>query len=271
MALKILKIIFVLIAGLYILILVLAFTFQDKFIFFPQKLDKDYRYNLSDNDKEVFIPTSDGNLINGILYHRPDNQYVVLYFHGNGGSLDSWQMISEEILPQNCDLLVIDYRGYGKSTGSFSEKGFYDDAHSAYSFLIKEGYNPGQIIAYGRSLGTGVATELATTEKVKALILESPYTSFPALAAEKMPYLLPGLFMRYKLNTLKRAGQLKVPVLILHGTDDELIPCSNSQKIYAAITSPKKLLLIAGGGHNNLSRFPGHFEGIRNFISSLPK
>ena len=269
MGLKVLKISLLVVAGLYILLLVVAYAFQDKLIFFPQPLDKNYRYQLTGNDKEVFIPTSDGNMVNGILFHRPENKSVVLYFHGNGGSLDSWQMTSEDILSLNCDLLIIDYRGYGKSTGSFSEKGFYDDAHSAYRFLINSGYTPEQIIVYGRSLGTGVATELATTEKVKALILESPYTSFPAIAAEKMPYLLPGLLMRYRLNTLKRAGQIKIPVLLLHGTDDELIPCSHSQKIYEAISSSKKLILVRGGGHNNLSQFTEYNDGLRNFISSL--
>ena len=268
---KILKIIFALFLGLYILVLVLAFAFQDKLIFFPQPLDKSYRYNLTGDDKEVFIPTSDGNLINGILFHRPGNQNVILYFHGNGGSLDSWQMTGEQILPLNCDLLIIDNRGYGKSTGAFSEKGFYDDAHSAYRYLIQSGYQPNQIIAYGRSLGTGIATELATTEKVKALILESPYTSLPDVAGEKMSWLLPKLLLRYRLNTLARAPKLNVPVLIIHGAQDELIPCAQGQRIYAAISSPKKLLLIAGGGHNNLSEFKEHFEGIRSFIGSLPK
>ena len=269
MAWKVLKISLLVVAGLYILLLIAAYAFQDKLIFFPQPLNRNYRYQLTDSDKEVFISTSDGNMVNGILFHRPGNKNVVLYFHGNGGSLDSWQMTGENILPLNCDLLIIDYRGYGKSTGSFSEKGFYDDAHSAYRFLINSGYTPDQIIAYGRSLGTGVAAELATTEKVKALILESPYTSFPAIAAEKMPYLLPGLLMRYRLNTLKRAGQIKIPVLILHGTDDELIPCAHSRKIYDALPAPKKLILIKGGGHNNLNQFAEHNEEIKNFFSSL--
>jgi pimeloyl-ACP methyl ester carboxylesterase len=185
--------------------LILAFTFQNNLIFFPQPLDKDYRYNLTDSDKEVFIPTSDGCLINGILFRRPANKNVVLYFHGNGGSLDSWQATGDEMLQHNCDLLIIDYRGYGKSTGKFSEKGFYDDAHSAYRFLIASGYQPNQIIAYGRSLGTGIATELATTEKIKALILESPYTSLPALASEKMPYLFPGLIVALPAKYIKKS------------------------------------------------------------------
>jgi len=266
---KILNVIFFVFTGLYILVLILAFFLQDKLLFFPAAIDKDYKYALTSNDREVFIPSSDGNTINGILYKRPGNKYVVLYFHGNGGSLDMWQTASDYILPLNCDLLIIDYRGYGKSTGTFSEQGFYDDAHAAYQFLLQNGYTPDQIIACGRSLGTGVAAQLASTEKVKALVLISPYTSLPDIAAEKMPFLLPKLLIRYQVNTLKIAPELKVPVLILHGTNDLTIPYSHAQKIYAAIKAPKKLVLIEGGGHNNLNDYAEHDKGVREFLNSL--
>ncbi len=268
---KVLKVICTTVLLLYILVLVLVYAYQDKLLFFPQHLDKNFRYAaLTENDQEVFVQTGDGKLINGILYRRPGNQNIVLYFHGNAGALDSWQEISDEILRLGCDLLIMDYRGYGKSEGTFSEQGFYEDAHAAYKFLMKEGYKPSQIIVYGRSLGTGVATELAVTEPTKALILESPYTSMVDIANEKMPYLLPKLLLRYRLNTFERASQLKVPVLIIHGSQDELIPCQHGQKIYGAVLSAKKLLLIPGGEHNNLAAFPGHFTGLQDFIYSLP-
>jgi uncharacterized protein len=266
---KILKGLLLVLVVIYCLVLLAAYTLQDKLLFFPDRLDKNYRYNLSDSDKEVFIRTSDNIMINGILYRRPGNGNVILYFHGNGGSLNSWQDISTEILDLNADLLLIDYRGYGKSEGSFSEKGFYTDADAAYKYLLQNGYQPNQIIVYGRSIGTGIAVQLALTQKIKALILESPYTSLPNLAAEKMPYLLPGLLLKYKLNTLKRAPELKEPVLVIHGTVDELIPLKHGQQVFDAIISTKRLLLIEGGGHNNLSQFPEHDEGIKSFIKSL--
>ncbi len=266
---KVLKVIFILLGSFYLLILIAAFFLQHKLLFFPSHVEKNYQYNLTPGDKEVFITTEDGNSINGILYQRPGNKNVILYFHGNGGSLDLWQTASEEILALNCDLLIIDYRGYGKSTGSFSEKGFYDDAHSAYRFLLQNGYSPDQIIVCGRSLGSGVAAQLAHTEKVKALILQSPYTSLPDVAAEKMPYLLPRLLISYQLNTLKIAPDLKVPVLILHGTNDEVIPSSHGQKIYDAVKAPRKLVLIKGAGHNDLDHYSQHAKAADEFIKGL--
>ncbi len=267
---KAIKVVVVIVAITYAIVLLLAYVFQDSLIFYPQKLSSNYHYQLTGNDKEVFISTADGEVINGILFNRPGNRHVVLYFHGNGGSLDSWQQTGAQILALGCDLLIIDYRGYGKSTGSFSEKGFYRDANAAYKFLIQSGYSPGQVIAYGRSLGTGVATQLAIDQKVAGLILESPYTSLGAVAAEKMPYLFPGLLLKYKLNTLAKAPQLKVPTLIIHGSADELIPCSQGQQLYNVIKAPKKLVLINGGGHNNLGMFNEHAECISDFISSIP-
>ena len=257
------------IVALYLLVLIAAFLFQNKLLFFPVKLTPGYAYKLSNQDKEVFLKTSDEENVSGILFHRPGNQKVILYFHGNAGALDTWQNTGDDILPLHCDLFIIDYRGYGKSTGTFSEEGFYKDALAAYQFLIQSGYQPNQIIVYGRSLGTGIAMQLAVTQKTGALILESPYCSLPALAAEKMPYLLPQLLLRYKLNTLKRAAELKVPALVIHGKDDDLIPVEQGIQVFNAVTTPKKLLLIEGGGHNDLDRFPQHFDGIKDFLLTL--
>lgn len=268
---KSLRVILFIITGLYLAVLIVAFLLQDRLIFFPRPLDKDYRFSLTSEDEEVFITTTDGNTINGLLYKRPGNKNVVLYFHGNGGSLDMWQTASDKILPLGCDLLIIDYRGYGKSTGTFSESGFYDDAHSAYKFLLQNGYRPDQVVVCGRSLGTGIATELASTEQVKALVLISPYTSLANIATERMPYLLPGLLIKYRLNTLKIIENVKVPVLVIHGTNDISIPYAHGQKVYEAIKAPKKLVSIEGAGHSNLDDYTELNKGALEFIGSLPE
>ncbi|HXB11476.1 MAG TPA: alpha/beta hydrolase, partial [Bacteroidia bacterium] len=246
--------------------------FQEKLIFFPQKLPYDYRYNISPEDKEVFIKVSDGDTINGILYTRPGNKNVFLYFHGNAGALDSWQELSSELLPLNCNLLIIDYRGYGKSTGVFSEKGFYLDAEAAYNYLLANGYTADKIIPFGRSLGTGVAVNLALEKPVKALILESPYMSITKLANQQFPYLFPWLLLKYTFDSYGKLSteKLDVSVLIIHGDNDELIPCEHAKELYAAIKEDKKkLILIHGGGHNNLSSFPEHNKAIGEFLSTL--
>ncbi|MDB5283096.1 MAG: alpha/beta hydrolase [Bacteroidota bacterium] len=253
----------------YALVLILIYIFQDKMIFYPEKLPLNFKYNLSPLDTEVFIKTIDGVNINGILYRRPGNKYVILYFHGNAGSLGGWQDVSNEILALNSDLLIIDNRGYGKSEDSFSEKGFYEDGRAALRFLISAGYKADQVILYGRSLGTGIASELAITENVKGLILETPYTSLKDLANERMSYFLPSLLMQYNFNTLQNASKFSVPTLILHGSKDDLIPFSHSQKIYDAIAGKKKLVLIEGGKHNNLNTYPEHQQALSDFLNSL--
>jgi fermentation-respiration switch protein FrsA (DUF1100 family) len=259
----------VVLLSLYVLVLIAAYFFQEKLMFFPQKLPANYQYSLGPNDKEVFIKTSDGETINGILFTKPGNSRIVLYFHGNGGALDSWQDVWPKLYPMNCNLLVIDYRGYGKSTGKFSEEGFYKDAEASYDYLTSNGYSADNIIIYGRSLGTGIAIDLALHRKAKAIILESPYSSIEEIANEKFPYLFPSLYIKYVFNSLAKAPQLSIPVLIFHGDHDELISYRHAEKLYAAINSKKTLVIIKGGGHNNLSSFPEHHDAMVNFLSTL--
>ncbi|MFN8285321.1 MAG: alpha/beta fold hydrolase [Chitinophagales bacterium] len=265
---KTLKIALLVVVVLYLLVLLATYLLQEKIIFPAEPLRKDYPFNLTAEDREVFIAKPNGDKINGILYKRAGNKGVVLYLHGNAGHLSSWQHMAPEILEHKKDLLLIDYGGYGKSEGKFSEEGFYTDGKAAYNFLLTEGYKPEDIIIYGRSIGTGIATQLATTQKTGGLILESPYCSIPALGREKMPFLLPGLLLKYQFNNLEKAPGIKVPVLILHGTDDSLIPAEHGKKLYAAFTTVKTLVLIPGGHHNDLSEFPEKAAALQAFLSS---
>ncbi len=265
---KTLKIVLLVIALLYLLVLLATYLLQEKIIFPAEQLRKDYPFDLTAEDREVFIAKPNGAKLNGILYKREGNKGVVLYLHGNAGNLMSWQHMAQEILVHQKDLLLIDYSGYGKSEGSFSEEGFYEDGHAAFKFLVQQGYQQSGIILYGRSIGSGIATQLAVSEQAGGLILESPYCSITQLGKEKMPYLLPGLLLKYQFNNLEKAPRIKVPVLILHGTDDSLIPVEHGQKLYSAITSQKTLILIPGGHHNDLSEFPEKAAALQAFLSS---
>lgn len=245
-----------------------VFLFQGNLLFYPTPLSMDYRFNLGENGEEIFLETEDHERINALYFFKPRSKSVVLYFHGNGGSLDSWQTLAPDFLKLNLNLMIIDYRGYGKSTGSFSEKGFYRDAEAAFGFLLqKKNYSENQIILFGRSIGSGVATEMAVRHPhVKALILETPFTRLVDLAQEKMPWTLPHLFLRFRFNNLSRLKKLSVPLLIIHGTDDEIIPYSNGQELFESYRGPKEFLSIKGGNHNNLSDFTEHDLGIERFL-----
>jgi len=256
-------------AGAVAVGLVLGYAMIDRFIFYPEKLPGDFSYHLKPEDRELFVETQDGEQINGILFKSKENRGVMLYFHGNAGSLSSWQYVAEDIVPKGYDLLVIDYRGYGKSTGKITEEGFYLDAEACYAELLSMGYGPDKIILYGRSLGTGVAIEMATRKSTSALVLESPFTSLPELASHLIPIPIPTFYIPYKFDSLAKAPGIKVPSLVLHGDEDELIPPEMGRKVHDALGGPKRFVSIRGGGHNNLSDFPEYHEALKKFIEEV--
>ena len=252
----------------YAIILILIYLFQEKMIFYPGKLPQDYKYNLSNIDQEVFIKCTDGVEISGVLYDNNGSK-VILYFHGNAGDLSTWQYVSGDFKRMGVDLLIVDYRGYGKSSGNLSESGLYQDALSSYNFLKDHGYASKDIIIYGRSLGTGVASKLAAQRDHAALILETPYLSFVKLANEKMPFVFPGLLLRYRFDNISNLKSVQSPTLFIHGDRDELIPESHSRRLFKAANELKDLLIIENGHHNDLSTFPIFEEKLRSFIINL--
>lgn len=252
---------------IYINILGLSYYFQDKFIFFPQKLAANFNFQLPPYANELTLTTKDGTKINAIFYHHAKNKKIIIYFHGNAGSLADWKNVSEELPQTEYNLLIIDYRGYGKSEGTFSETGLYADGEAAYDYAKKLGYSDQQIIFYGRSLGAGVAVEMALRHPVSGLILETPFTSITALAWKHYWYLLPNLFLRYEFNNLNKVSHLTMPVLLLHGDEDELISLSHSLELNKQIRSEHTLVVIPKGGHNNLSSFSLYQTAVNHFLS----
>jgi fermentation-respiration switch protein FrsA (DUF1100 family) len=251
---NLLKILACLIVVLYFVVIVVLFVYQARLIFYPGKLPRNFIFKLGDKDKEIFLETSDHEEIHALYYEggRPE---VILYFHGNAGDLSGWQFVSEDFTVHDYNFLIIDYRGYGKSTGTLSEEGLYADADAAYEFLISKGFAAQQIIVYGRSIGSGVAVDLASRYPVKGLILESPYSSLSKLANEKLPFLFPSLYLRFRFNNLEKIKKVKGPVILLHGGNDSLIPSSHSERLLKKITSKKKLIIIREGSHNDLNSF----------------
>jgi fermentation-respiration switch protein FrsA (DUF1100 family) len=243
------------------------FSLQEYLIFSPEKLPLGFDYDLMPDEEEFFLQTPDMQSINSILCKVENSKGIILYFHGNKGSLRTWKTENVYLKKFGYDILMIDFRGYGKSTGSFSEKGIYLDAETAYAFAIKRGYAPEQILIYGRSLGTGIASLLALRHPAKALILEAPYTSMLQMAKLKYPLLFPYIFLSYKFDTIGRAASLKLPVLLIHGKMDKTIPYVHSEKIYKALKTDKKLLLLPEADHNGSSLFPEYFDTITSFIS----
>ncbi|MBT1686094.1 alpha/beta hydrolase [Dawidia soli] len=258
-----LKILAYSVIALYILVALLLYIFQRKLIFYPGKMARNTNLNLSSHQHEVFLEARDYETIHA-LYCEGTRPEVILYFHGNAGDLSGWKFVTEDFSALGYAVLIIDYRGYGKSTGQISEQGMYADGEAAYEYLTKELHIlPQNILVYGRSIGSGVAVEVATRYLVRGLVLESPYTSLSALANEKVPFFFPSLYLRFRFNNLHKITSLTCPVVLLHGTQDELIPPTHSQRLLNAIQTKKKLILVKGGGHNDLGSFPEYAQFLQ--------
>lgn len=233
---------------------------QENLIFFPEILPTDYKYAFSAPFEEVTVPV-EGAVINAVHFKSPNAKGVILYFHGNAGSLRTWGDVARDFTAQGYDMLIPDYRGFGKSTGSISnEKLLLADGLAVYGYL-KESYPESRIIVYGRSIGTGVATFVARSGKPRMLILESPFLSLTDLASYHYPFLPKGLislFLKYPFRTDLWIPEVACPVYLIHGTRDDIIPFDASAGLERLIKSPHKLIRIEGGGHNNLSDYSAY-------------
>lgn len=248
---------------IFLVLIILLFVLQTRLLFHPGRLSGDYKFKLPSGAEEVFLKTSDGETLNGLLFTETAPE-VILYFHGNAGDLSGWQYVAEDFKHLGFNFFIFDYRGYGKSTGEISEKGIYLDAEACYRYLIHRGFDPENIIIYGRSIGAGAAVHLASSQKCRGLVLESAFSSLPALANEKMPLLFPSLYLRYRFDNIKKIRSVSCPVILLHGSDDTLVPPSHSQKLFDAFPGKKEIIIVDKGAHNDLHAFERYEKFLRD-------
>lgn len=239
---------------------------QEKILFLPTTLAQDYQYDFRYPYEELFFETADDVSINAIHFKVENPKGVILYFHGNAGDLSRWGIVGEHFVSLNYDVLIMDYRGYGKSTGKLSEQGFYNDAEYCYDYLLKS-YSEEDILVYGRSLGTGVATYIASKHKPKQLILETPYYSILDVAKLRFPIFPVTALLRYEFPSNEFITTVNCPILMFHGTNDKVIPYSSAQKLESVAPQDQmSFVTIEGGGHNNLISFDMYKEGIKALL-----
>ena len=200
--------------------------------------------------EDISLTTPDNETLHGWYVPAADSAGVVLFFHGNAGNI-SHRLDSIEIFHElGLDVLIIDYRGYGRSSGSPSERGTYTDAQTAWDYLVdKRGIAPGRIVMFGRSLGGAVASWLAARTTPAAVILESCFTSGPEMAARLYPFLPARLITRLKFPVRAYVTQISSPLLVVHSRQDEIIPFDMGEAVFAAAPGPKQMLEISGD-HN---------------------
>ena len=189
---------------------------------------------------------------------------VVIYFHGNGAALRERAARFAKLVSDGTGLVALSYRGYGGSTGSPSEAGLIADANATYDFAVAR-YPADRLVAWGESLGTGVAVALAAEHPVGRLILESPFTSAAAVGAEVYPYLPVRLLMRDQFRSDERIANVTVPVLVLHGVRDAIVPIKFGERLFALIKGPKKFVRIPEGNHSDLDSYGG-LAAIQDFL-----
>jgi hypothetical protein len=201
--------------------------------------------------EEIVLDTADGERV--IVWHMPPRgaQPVVLYFHGNGGALRYRVERFRALTADGSGLVALSYRGYGGSSGSPTEPGLLADAAAAYAFAVAR-YRSERIVLWGESLGAGVAIALAATHKVARLVLEAPFSSAVDLGAAAYWFMPVRLLMKDQFRSDQRIGQVRAPVLILHGSDDRVVPLAFGERLFALANEPKRLVRIPGGGHNDL-------------------
>ncbi len=252
------------IAFLYALISVVVYFYQERLIFYPEKIPAHFQYRFDNPYEEVNLKTNDGETINSIWFKQKDSRGVILYFHGNAGCVGGWGEVYNDFKNFGYDLFMIDYRSYGKSTGSLSQKVLFKDAMLAYKFVRKH-YSNNEVIVFGRSLGSGISLNLCTKVNPKQLILETPYLSMKAMADKTIPWLPVSLILKYPIRSDRFIKKVKCPIDIIHGTDDELIPFGQAVKL-SALRENVGFYKIDGGHHMDLSLFPEYHEILKEII-----
>ena len=252
-----------------ILFVVGTVALEDRFIFFPSQELIGTHSELGMEYQHVYFTSEEHRLHGWFIPGQGDVTW--LWMHGNGGNishrLENIAMLNDRL---GINIFIFDYRGYGQSEGKPSEKGIYRDAESALAYLRSlPGVDRNRIVLFGRSLGGAVAVELATREGVAGLILESPFTSIPAMAKRAHPFLPVGPLLRTRYDSLSKIGRISTPLLVLHGREDEIVPYEQGRELFEAAPDPKTFHTIEGGGHNEtyLRGGEGYWQALEEFMA----
>ncbi|GAA0872096.1 alpha/beta fold hydrolase [Gangjinia marincola] len=255
-----------LVLTIYIGISVILYYVQDYFLFKPEKLPSDFQFHYDNQTAvEYNLETRDGAVINGLHFKVENPIGIVLYLKGNSKSIKGWGKFAVDFTRHNYDVIMVDYRGFGKSTGRRTQKALKHDLQYVYN-KIRERVKEKYIILYGRSLGSGFATKLASTNQPKMLILDAPYYSLAKVTGRYMPFMPLSLILKYPMPTYKWIKYVNCPIHIIHGTNDQLIPFKSSVKLSKIKPDNTRLWPIIGGGHKNLNNFESYHRTLEEII-----
>lgn len=229
---------------------------QDKILLHPKALPADYHYYFNVPFQEINLEINKDENLNIVQFFPKDSirKGVVLYFHGNMTNVNHYASTADNFTRRGYEVWMPDYPGFGKTTGELTENKLYNEALIVYR-LVNTHYQKDSIIIYGRSFGTGIASQLATNVSSKRLILETPYYNIPVLFDHYAPIFPTTSMAKFKLPVNEYLPDVKVPITIFHGTDDEVIPYFSTQKLQTVLKAGDEFITIEKGKHNNLNEF----------------
>lgn len=255
----VLKILLALTVG-YAGVLGLLYLAQERLIFRGTRLPDDYRFDFPQRFEEIRVPVP-GATLDALHFTQPRPRGLVFFVHGNAGNLATWTTGIDFYRRINYDLFIFDFRGYGKSTGRIaSEEQLFADVRAAWDAIAPR-YRDQPVVIYGRSLGAPLAARLARDVNARLLVLVTPFTSLATISKREYPF-APQWLLKYPLRTDAVIGEVRSPILLVHGSHDELIPLSQSEQLRALTRAPTELLVVDGAGHNDIQDFPSYRDGL---------
>jgi len=248
------------IAVIYLIISALVYFLQDYFLFKPELLSPEFKFEYDNLQfDEHFLDIKPGVALSVLHFYAKKPRGVVLYLKGNTRSIKGWGKFAIDFIRYHHDVIMVDYRGFGKSTGRRSQQGIKNDLQLVYD-KIKKQVDEKYIVLYGRSLGSGFATKLASTNNPGMLILDAPYYSMSKATGRYLPFLPMSWLLKFPIPNYKWIRYVKCPINIIHGTADKLIPFASSIKLAAINPEVTRLHPVIDGGHNNLHTFASYHE-----------
>lgn len=267
---KRLKIILLVLLGVYVLSGVALYYLQERIFFLSKTLEADYVFKFSSPFQEVNLTTADGASLNALHFEQPNPKGVILYYHGNAGTLKRWGRVVQYHIKLGYDVVIMDYRGYGKSSGKRSEAKMLSDAMLFYKYT-SERYAEDKITVYGRSLGTGLATYVASQNQPRRLMLETPYHDLKSLSQRYYPIFPIGLALRFNFKSNEYMKTVPCPVHIFHGTEDWVVPYSHGKRLFESIPEGQATFYtIPEGAHKNLIEFEEFREAVEGILDNQP-
>jgi len=225
-------------------------------------MERDYVFEFDQDFEEYFISMPDGIEINALLFKtQQPSKGLIIYFHGNADNLQRWGEYAADLTPFGYQVLMVEYRGYGKSEGKPGEKEFYSDAETVLKWATKNiPYN--RLVLYGRSLGSAVASNLAVNSQPDLLILETPFDELRGVVYPIFKPVLSFFPGRYTFSNKENLSKIKCEVLILHGTEDWVVPMSSAVQLKPFMKETDDFVIIEGGGHNDLKEYKDFHEAL---------